>query len=432
MKIGIIGGGFTGLSCALELLKSGHHVTVFEKEKNPGGLAIGFKEKNWKWTLEEHYHHLFTNDKIALRLAREIGVSVIVNRPKTSTLINNSIYQLDSPLSLIKFPLLSQIERLRMGFAIAMLKYNPFWQVFDKKSIHLTLPKMMGERAYEMIWKPLLMGKFGDYISKISMAWFWARIKKRTSSLAYPEGGYLEFAKKLTEKIEKLNGKFSFSTEILEIKTNKNNPYLCYHDLNHDNKKASLAYFDKIIVTIPSPLFIKITPGLPSDYKEKIKDLKFLAATNLLLRFKKPFLSDGTYWLNICEPGSKLMAVVEHTNFMDKKYYDNEHLVYVGHYIPQEHKYFTMVKEDFLNIIDPYLQKLNKDYKENLIDARFFKTAYAQPIITPGYAQKIPSLKTPIENIYLANMSQIYPWDRGVNYAIELGIKAAKTISKGV
>ncbi|MCL5970324.1 MAG: FAD-dependent oxidoreductase [Patescibacteria group bacterium] len=430
MKIGIIGGGFTGLSAAYKLQKLGHSITLFEKEKNPGGLAIGFKEKNWDWALEEHYHHLFTNDKIALKLAKEIGTHVIINRPKTSTLINNSIYQLDSPLSLIKFPLLSQIERIRMGLALAMLKYNPFWQVFDKKSIHQTLPKMMGKRAYEMIWEPLLVGKFGNYVNGISMAWFWARIKKRTSSLAYPEGGYLEFAKKMTKKIEKLNGKILFNTEILEIKTKKNKPYLCYHDLNHDSKKGSLVCFDKIIVTIPSPLFIKITPQLPLDYKEKIKDLKFLAATNLLLRLKKPFLLDGIYWLNICDTQSKLMAVVEHTNFMDKKYYDNEHLVYVGHYIPQEHKYFNMGKEDFFKMLDPYLQKINKGYKENLIDAHFFKAPYAQPIITPGYAKKIPPLKTPIKNIYLANMSQIYPWDRGVNYAIELGEKIAKIISK--
>ena len=31
-------------------------------------------------------------------------------------------------------------------------------------------------------------------------------------------------------------------------------------------------------------------------------------------------------------------------------------------------------------------------------------------------------------NVFLANIQQVYPWDRGTNYAVELGQKAAKLI----
>ena len=72
----------------------------------------------------------------------------------------------------------------------------------------------MGKKSFAMIWEPLFMNKFGKFADNISLAWFWARIKKRTPSLAYPKGGFLEFAKALTKQIEKNGGKFYFNTEV--------------------------------------------------------------------------------------------------------------------------------------------------------------------------------------------------------------------------
>ncbi len=45
MRIAIIGAGFTGLSAAYDLIKQKHEVVIFEKDTNPGGLAIGYKER---------------------------------------------------------------------------------------------------------------------------------------------------------------------------------------------------------------------------------------------------------------------------------------------------------------------------------------------------------------------------------------------------
>ena len=91
MKIAIIGAGFTGLSCAFELGKNGHEVHVFEKDGEPGGLAIGFEEKKWDWTLEKHYHHWFANDNSVIDLAKEINHRVIIKRPKTSVFIKANL-----------------------------------------------------------------------------------------------------------------------------------------------------------------------------------------------------------------------------------------------------------------------------------------------------------------------------------------------------
>lgn len=421
MRIAIIGAGFTGLTAAYYLAKLDHQVFVFEKEKNIGGLASSYEKKDNQWFLDKHYHHLFTNDKAARNLAKEVGQELLILSPKTSSLINDSIYRLDSPKSLLNFPLLSIFDRLRMGISLAFLRYSPFYEFFDKHKASVALPKLMGKKGFEMIWKPLLKAKFGKYEKEVSLAWFWARVKKRTTKLIYPKEGFLSFANRIMKASKDYGVKFFLNCEIQEI----GKGYLKIKN-NNATKKVR---FDKIIATIPSQYFLKIAKGLPKKYKDKLLSLKSLAATNLLLSLKKPFFADNTYWLNVCESKSKLMAVVEHTNFIDKKFYNNEHLIYVGHYVPIDHPYLKMNKEELLEEFKDSLSFLNKDFQKSIISTCLFKDFFAQPVITTNYENKIPPFKTGVEGVYLFNMDQVFPWDRGVNYAIELGEKTTKSLS---
>lgn len=425
MKIAIIGAGFTGLSAAYQLSKRKHKVTVFEKDASPGGLAIGYKEKNWNWSLEKHYHHWFTNDKSILGLAKEINYKVLIKRPKTSVFVDGEIFQFDSPKEVLNFPKLSIIERFRMGFFIALLKYNPFWKPLEKFNSTKILPKFMGKKAYKLIWEPLFINKFGPFAQNISLAWFWARIVKRTPSLAYPEGGFLGFANHLVRTIERKGGNFYFSTEITEL-SYRDKPQIKFNR----SRISATDSFDVVIVTTPSFLFLRIAPSLPVNYKNTLGKLKGLGATNLMLRLKIPFFNDGTYWLNICDRNAPVMAIVEHTNFMDKKHYNNEHLLYLGNYLPADSERFSMSKEETLKLFDPFLKKINPNYKENIIDYELFKVPFAQPIIPTNYSKILPTFETPLKNVYLANIEQVYPWDRGTNYAVELGEKIANLVMK--
>ena len=421
MRIGIIGAGFTGLSAAYQLQKLGHSVTVYERDSQPGGLAIGYQEKEWEWSLEKHYHHWFTNDEHILRLAREINHPVIIRRPKTSVYVHKQMYQLDSPATVLTFPELTLPERVRMAAILGLLRYNPYLKPLEKINAANFLRKTMGQNAYQLLWEPQFQNKFGAYISDISLAWFWARINKRTPSLAYPEGGFLHFAKRLVATIEQHSGAVSFDTEVLTITAGDNT---IITSQKGNQKKQSLE-FDRVIVTLPSFLFVKMAPQLPDSYKQSLAKLRGLGATNLVLRMKKPFFKDSTYWLSVCDTKSPVMAIVEHTNFMDKKHYNNEHLLYLGNYVPTDHAYFSMNEDAMLTAFDPFLSSINPAYRENLIGMKLFKAPFAQPIVPVNYSKLLPAIETPLKNVFLANIEQVYPWDRGTNYAVELGEKVA-------
>ncbi len=428
MKIAIIGAGFTGLSAAYSLSRK-HEVTIFEKESALAGLATGFTKKGWDWSLEKYYHHFFTNDNNILTLAKELNQELIIRRPKTSIYIEGKIYQLDSPSSALKLPVLPIWDRLRMGAVIGLLKINPFWQPLEGLKTADFLPRAMGKNAYQKIWEPQLVNKFGDYFLEVSLAWFWARIKKRTSLLAYPAGGYLSFAQKIAKKITEEKAKILLSTPVTEIKQNNHKVEISFNVNKNKPKKED---FDKVIITTATDVLLNITKNLPDDYREKLKKLKTLGTLNLVLRLTKKFLEDNTYWLSICEKNAPLMSIVEQTNYIDDKYYNNEHVVYLGNYLKTDHPYFRMTKTQLLEIFSPFLERINPGYKRSIIDFDLFKSSFAQPIIPANYSGIVPPIKTPLADIYLANMQQVYPWDRGTNYAVELGKKVAVAVSHSV
>lgn len=424
MRVAIIGAGFGGLAAGYKLAKSGINVTIFEREEQPGGLAVGFKKPNWQWSLEKHYHHWFTSDWSVRNLAKEIEHKVIFSRTKTSTFIDGKIYQLDSPLSLLQFDKLSFFSRLRTACVLAYLRFTFFWRPLELVTAEEFLKKYNGEREWEILWRPLFEKKFSNYYNKIPASWFWARIKKRSASLGYPEGGFEYFAKTLAQKISKLNGRIFYKTSVEKIYKNNNKIIV-------ETPKDNFA-FHRVICTLPSPIFVKITQGLPENYKANLMSLRGIGALNLILSLNKQFLTDGSYWLNINARHFPFVAIVEHTNFIDKKYYNGEHLIYVGNYLPHEHEYF---KKDAINLLRefyPFLKAVNPRLDKSWInDIYLFKVPFAQPVIPLNYSRVMPDFRTPLEGVYLCNIQQVYPWDRGTNYAAENGERVADLILRG-
>lgn len=420
-RVVIIGAGFTGLSAGFKLCKDSE-VTILEKDRGPGGLAIGFKEKGWSWGLEKHYHHIFTSDKAIQKLASEVGIRVLFNKPKTSMYTGGSVYQLDSPASLLSFPLLSVVDRLRTGLVLFYLKLTPFWKNLEGKLAKDFLIKSMGKRSWQVLWEPLFKGKFGIFAYDIPASWFWARIKKRSSSLGYPEGGFENLSQAVADHIIKQGGRIFYNIGVLSIER-KDDKFI----IKTDDGKEHI--FDKVICTLPTPLFLKIIKGLPKEYTDSLAPLSGLGAVNLVLILEKQLLRDGTYWLNINDLKLPFLSVVEHTNFMDKKNYGKDDLVYIGNYLPSSHPYFKKEADELLKEFLPFLQLLNKDFNLSWVKkALIFKAPFAQPLIPLNYSKKIPGIKTPIEGLYLANIQQVYPWDRGTNYAVELGDKVSGMI----
>ena len=410
MKIVVIGAGICGLASGYFLSTKNHQVVILEKEKSAGGLSRGFKQKKWLWSLEDYPHHLFTSDTEAKNLIRKLNLEskLFFGQPKTSIFAKGRIFQFDSPLSILSAPFLNLPQKIRTGLTTTYLKLTSSFKTLEKCTAKEYLSNLYGKKAAEFLWQPLLLGKFGKDANSISMSWFWGRIKKRSRRLGYLEGGFQTLVDRLTQEIKKNHGQIICNQEVKNL-----------NELRKD--------FDKIIVTVPSSIFLKIAPDLPFDYQKKLQSLKMIGSLDLIMVLKEKFLTDDTYWLNINEPGFPFVFIDEQTNFVNSTYYNNKHLLYVGGYYPQNHRYFKNSKEQIFKEFLPYLGRINPNFNFslNVSDYVLKRDLFSQPIVPVNYSQMILPFKTPFENIYLANMQQIYPWDRGINYAIESGKKIA-------
>jgi protoporphyrinogen oxidase len=428
MEIAVVGGGPTGLVAALRLAQKGHSVTVFEKENQLGGLASSFKADGWDWPAERYFHHYFISDEAIKKLARELNLEkkLFYLKPKTSVYLNGKILRFDNPQSLLLFPYLGLIDKFRTGLTILFLKLNPFWQPLQNISAAAFIKKTMGERTFQLIWQPLLQSKFGAFADQITASWFWARIRKRSFALGYFIGGSETLLAALTDKIKENGGHILLGQTVTRIQKTPAGFTLYLQD------QPSKLKFDKVIATVPPAVLVKIAPDLPAAEKKALNSLKSLGSLCLVLALKESFLAEGTYWLNVNESRFPFVAVVEHTNLVDKKHYQQNTLLYVGGYYPTTHPFFHQSKTILWQKFLPYLKKINPafDFDRNLIQLWLFKDGYSQPVVSGSQPQNPPSITTPIRGLYWACLHHVYPEDRGVNYAILLGEKVAdETVS---
>jgi len=440
MKVGIIGAGITGLAAAYDLTRMGHDVTVYEAHPYAGGLAAGFRDERWEWPLERFYHHWFASDDHVIALIDELGARdrLFFPWPTTSIYHQGQIYPLDSPVPYLKFIPLSQlhrairvlqftplplVDRLRVGLVAFYLTLTRNWRPLERVSADEWMRRAVGERAYDAWWKPLLISKFGaeDY-RDVNMAWMWARAYKRSARLGYFVGGFQGFVDLLVERVQARGGEVRLETAVRAIRPAPGGRLRL-------ETAAGLAGHDCVVATCSPQEMLRLAPGLPPDYAGKLERLKSIGAVALILALEHR-LTEGHYWINIpAGEGLPFMGLVEHTNYISPEHYGGDHLVYCGDYLPPDHPYFGYSEEQLLETYLPGLVKINPDFRLDWVRASWmFADEYAQPVPTLNHSRHIPPLKTPIPGLWMANMSQVYPWDRGSNYAVEMGRRVAREV----
>ena len=428
MRIAIIGAGFGGMAAAYDLKKAGHEITIYESADYVGGLASGFKEPHWDWSVEKFYHHWFQSDKDMLALLKELGWKdkVIFPRPLTVMYHKGRFYPFDSIFKMALFPGLGfGLDKIRFGFVGLYLRFTNNWKTLEKYSADEWMQKYAGKRVYEKMWKPLLVGKFGPYYDQVNMAWMWARIKARTARLGTFEGGFQKFADLFAEKLRKMGVEIQLGVKVGLIQRGQDGLSVGSEDESES--------FDQVLVTTSPNLMAKLSPDLPENYLKGLLELKSMGAVVMVLSLRHQLSGDGYYWFNLPkESGYPMLALVEHTNFVSKEHFGGDHIVYAGDYLQVGHEYFSMSDKELLERFTPAFKKFNPAFERDWINKVWvFKTNYAQPVPLVNHSKNIPAIQTPIEGLYFASMSQVYPWDRGTNFAVEIGRRAARLMSGG-
>ena len=355
-QVTIVGGGFTGLSAAYELVKKGVSVTVLEAEAEIGGLAAAFNVGGEK--LDRFYHHWFTNDMEVMQLIDELGLNdrVEINPTNTGVYYANNFFKLSTPWDLLNFTPLAFSDRIRLGLLALRARRVKDWMALEGKTAQEWLKELGGENVYRVVWEPLIKGKFGPYAEQISAVWFWNKLKLRGGSrgkggeerLAYFKGGFIGLAEALAQRIRDLGGRIETNTAVSKIEP--------VDGVWQIISSQGVITSDRVIATTALPLIADMVRGWAShDYVKSLERIQYIGNVCLVLELDRPL--SKTYWLNVNDPSFPFVGVIEHTNFERPETYGGNHIVYLSKYLPHTDALYAMSADEMLDYALPYLQK---------------------------------------------------------------------------
>ncbi len=425
-RIGIIGGGYAGLTAAYELQKQGHAVTVLEKYGTWGGQAATLPLLGTR--IEYFYHHLFGSDTHILALMDELGIGDQLRwiESKVGFYYDGQIHDFVTPFDLLRFSPLNLVNRVKLGLMYLYLQRVDDWQRLEQITARDWILRYMGQEIYDKVWGPLLRGKFGELADQVSMTWLWGKIKVRGSSrqgatatekLAYPLGSFEIITQALIDRLQAGGADLRLNREVTGFTIDPEDP----RRVTGVVTKQETIPLDVVIATVPGYNFLEIAPPTLDDaYADLLRSVRYQAAQVLLLVSKHSL--SRIYWMNIADRTMPYVAVIEHTNYVPPSEYQNRHLIYVSNYLERDDPRYSLKASELFDLYLPHLKRINPAFDADWIEKKIVLRAEAgQPVITRNYSQRVPDHRTPIKGLYLANTLQIYPEDRGTNYSVRLG-----------
>lgn len=419
----IVGAGFTGLTAAYMLSKQGKRVCVIESDQNPGGLA-GIFEFSDGVKVEKFYHHWFNNDAYVPELVKELGMEgdVILLPTRTGIYLNDRIWKLSTPFDLLRFKALSFLNRIRLGLLVFQVRRIKDWKTIEHLSIREWLEPLCGKEIYKIVWEPLITAKFSVFAEAVNAVWMWKKLVLRGSTrndkggeeLAYFKGGFGKVAEALVDSIKKHGGEVIFGSRVGGVETNGN-------QIISLKTEKKIIQGERFLFTPSFAIIADIFEGVANpQWVAKLRRVRYLGNMCLVLRLKQR-LSE-TYWLNVNDPGFPFVGLIEHTNFDTPENYKGTHIAYLSRYLAVEDLVWSFTDDEYFEFAFQHLKRMFPQIDRSwIVEYKVWRSEYAQPVTECNYSDYVPNSNTPFENVWISTMAQIYPEDRGTNYAIREG-----------
>ncbi len=424
----IVGGGLTGLSAAYIAAKNGNKVIVLEADKQVGGLLNTFEIGGNK--LEYYYHHFFTHDKELNWLIDELGLrqKVIFKKTKMGVFSKNKIFPFDSIFDLLKFTPICFFDKILFVFSTLFMGKFAKWERFENISALKWLEKWAGKSTTQALWLPLMNIKFGIYASKVPLSWFVGRMRQRMNSrkngderLGYLDGSMQVLTDALFEKLKEMNVEIYTNEAVQKINFSVNST------IEFVETQKQKYFGKKYLFTLPGTILNKLLIQNQPVLAAELNKIEYFGAVCVVLELTSK-LSD-VYWLNISEKDFPFGGIIEHTNFINPSNYNGSHIAYLSRYFALNEDIADKSNEEIEEYMLNFLPKIYPNFDKKTVKNIFvFKTKTAATVCDFNFSKKIPMCQTTVQNMYIANMSHVYPDERSVNNSIKVASEACKTM----
>ncbi len=427
--VAVVGAGLAGMTAGLRLAEAGYRVRVWERYPGAGGLARAFEVGGEP--LEAFYHHLFTTDTDYVRLAAELGLANQIEwlPSRMGIWTEGRLWDFGTPAALLRLAPLGLAGKLRFALWTLYLQRCRKPEPFEHVTAAEWLKHHQGERAWRTVWGPLLEQKFADDAERVAMVWLWRKISLRGRSrsasgmgerLGYMRGSFGRLVDALRDRVEAAGGSFHFADPVRRVERAGRGFRVV--------TRTGEADADRVVVAAPVPDYLEIAAHLlPEHEAASLRALRATGAICTVLELDRSLTP--YYWLNIADPEMPFGGLIEHTNYIPAERYGGVRILYISNYMFPDNPLFRAPRAEVLETYLPALARVNPAFDRSWIRAvHHFRADYAQPVVTVGYRDRIPALRSPVPGLYLCSMAQIYPEDRGQNYAVLYGEKVARAL----
>jgi protoporphyrinogen oxidase len=430
----IIGAGLAGLTAAYDLGRQGYQVTLLEAASDIGGLASSIMIDGRP--IEQFYHFICMGDRDLISMVAELGLQDKLHwqESRTSFYYYGDLFSFGTPFDLLLFKPVPFFQRIRFGLNVIESRYRKNWEPLDKVGARSWLISKIGQRAYDVIWDPLLRVKFGEYHEQISAAWIWHRINRVASSRRHmwerDRLGYLEYGSEtvipaLAERIKAMPN--------IKVRTGVRVERVVAEDGHVTGVKvggdASPTDCDAVISTIALAVLFKIAPDLPEDYRKAISAIDYIGVVCGLLKLKRPVTN--AFWTNINDPDIPFNGIIEYSNLNHHVSRDlgGKSVAYIPYYLRTSDPRFSFDDDQLRREFIDGIKRVNPAFDESWVEeCHISRAPFAQAICTVGFKDQVPDHQSPLAGLYITDSTQFYPEDRTISAAIRLGRRVATMI----
>lgn len=410
MHVGIIGGGITGLTTAYYLLKAGHQATIFEAAPTVGGLASSVRVQD-VW-VDKFYHCLLPSDTALISLAEELGLGGDVYWQETEMgfMHRGHLYPLTTPWDLLKFSALSVPDRVRLGVTGLVSRRLRDWHALEQVTAEEWLIRFCGERVFNLVWKPLLVFKFGDRYKQAPATYLWSRVKRQATThkdrsrkevCAYIKGGFKVVIERLVEEVQRLGGRISTSTQVDNIATQDS----CARGMTI---QGEFHPFDKVVSTVPITQFLQLLDLEILGDGFRSNGIFYQGAVCILLALKERL--SRYYWMPVVDSGASFSGIVETTNLIRREDLKDINLVYLVNYVSRQDPLFFATERELITQSVAKLEELFPTFNATqILEAHVHKAAFVEPLWTVNYSSHMPQQILLNNSLFVLTTAQLYP-----------------------